>query len=102
MTRTYFESFNRLDEDETEIKVEYSINAGCPATYDSPAESGEVEIVGAWIDDGTEAGILVKLTDAEDAKFRQWIAENHDHDDGPDPDDERDRQRDAKLTGESP
>lgn len=87
MTRTYFQKFNRLDEAETEITVEYSITSGSPATWDEPGEAGEVELVSAWIDDGTENGIPVTLTDAEDEKFCDWLAENHEYDDGPDDDD---------------
>lgn len=86
---TYFQAFNRLDEAETEITVEYSISGGCaaqtygPAENCYPAESLEVEIVSAWIDDGSVEQRLVALTDAEDEKFCTWIAENH-VDDEPD------------------
>lgn len=100
MTRTHFTTLNRLDENETEVQVEYSITPYYPATYDDPAEGGEVEIVGAWTKGDDGADVKVTLTDAEDEKFSQWIAENHDHnDDGPDTDDLRDRIRDDDLTG---
>lgn len=106
MSRTHFTTFNRLDEDETNVEVEYMISPFYPATWDDPAEGGEVEIIASWIDLATENGVCllsvpVTLTDAEKSKFSQWISENHDHDDGPDTDDERDRIRDDKLTGYS-
>lgn len=90
MTRTYFQTFTRLDEDETDITVEYSASGGHPGSWDEPPEGPEIEIVSAWIDDGTEQCIDVTLTDAEVQKFTEWLQENHE-DDEPDYDYHRDR-----------
>ena len=93
MARTYFMDFNRLDEAETEITVEYTISGGCPAHYGSltypghPAEAPEVEIVRAWVippkGQSDKDAPDITLTEAEDEKFRQYIIENHE-DEGPD------------------
>lgn len=73
--RTSFMDFNRLDEAETEITVEYSISPYYAATWNDPAEGGEVEIIKAF----NETDADIKLTDAEHEKFCNHIAENHDH-----------------------
>lgn len=82
MPRTYFETFNRDDEAETEVTVEYTYYGGSPANYDHPGDPSEVEIVKALTDAGE-----VQLTDAEDERFTNWILENHEDDEEPDYDD---------------
>lgn len=89
MTRTYFQTFNRLDEAETDITVEYSFSPGSPATWDDPAEGAEVEIIKAWVGDDFDIG-EVSLTFAETDKFKQWLSENHEDDGEPDYDYHRD------------
>lgn len=82
MTRTYYADFER--DDETEVTVEYSItpydsgNTYGPAENCYPPEGGEVEIVKVFSDTDTD----IKITDAEDEKWRQSILERHDFDDG--------------------
>ena len=78
MARTFFMDFNRLDPDETEITVEYSITPHIPATWDDPAEGGEVEIVKAFTTDDPD----VTLTADECQKFAEHIAEHHEDDHG--------------------
>lgn len=93
MTRTYFQTFNRLDKAETDITVEYLSSGGHPGSWDEPPEGSEIEIIDAWIDDGTQECITVKLTDAEVEKFTNWLVENHEDDDEPDYDYHRDDDR---------
>lgn len=73
MSRTYFTALNRLDE--TEVLIEYTISRYYPATWDDPAEGGEVEIIKTWENGGV--GAPVDLTAAEEDKFREVIAETH-------------------------
>lgn len=76
MARTFSRDFER--DDETEVTLEYTFLAGCPAHMGSmsypghPAEPAEVEIQKAF----TSAGD-VTLTAAEDARFCQYLIENH-------------------------
>lgn len=75
MTRTFTQGFNRLDDDETDITVEYTVGRYYPATWEQPAEGGEIEIVQAWINGGTSQ--IIELTPAEHDKFHLWLMENH-------------------------
>jgi hypothetical protein len=70
---------------EFDVEIEYTITPYYPATWDDPAEGGEVEIQGAY----TKDGLPYPWTDRQDAEWCDWISENH-KDDGPDPDDQRD------------
>lgn len=78
MTRTHFQAFNRLDEYETEIAVAYTFSAGFAGSWEEPPDGPEIEIIKAELADGTE----ITLTDAEEQKFCDWIAENHEDDEG--------------------
>jgi len=79
MTETYFHHFTKGDADnEIEICVEYSITGLSPATYWDPAEGGEVEIIKAWIEPG---GKDYDISDDENEKWSETIAEEHDHSD---------------------
>lgn len=98
MSATHFTSFER--DDETEVTVEYTISPYDPGVSSGPPEicyppeGGEVEIVGVNDADGRE----LQWTDAEDEKWSDWIAQNHDFDDGFDPDWERElRLEDARY-----
>lgn len=84
---------------EIEVEVEFDATPLIPATWDDPAEGGEIELSEVTV--GGEP-IDPPLTDAEAEKLETWCAENleyADFDDGPDPDDLRDARRDDLLTG---
>lgn len=91
MGRTFFQDFNRDDEAESEVTVEYTYSGGCeaqtygPAENCYPAEPAEIEIVKAFDDNGP-----VTLTDAEEQRFTEWLHENPPEADEPDYDDWRD------------
>lgn len=84
MARTYFHDFYREAEDgtETKVTVEFTMTPAIPATWDDPAEGGEVEIVKAHTD---AEGWGAKISDAEVEKWTLWLMENYEtDDDGPD------------------
>lgn len=91
MTRKYYANFNRDDEAETAITVQYTITGGCAAHYGDmnypghPAEAPEVEITEAYLKPPAGEFITkdtprLTLTEAEEQKFRDWIIENHEED----------------------
>lgn len=75
--------FYREEEDgaETKVTVEFTMTPPIPATWDDPAEGGEVEIIKAHTD---AEGWAAKWSDAEDEKWCLWLMENFEYDDGPD------------------
>lgn len=75
--RKFEQEFNRIDDEDCIVTVEYTITTFTAATYDDLAEGGEVEIFKAYDADGKE----VKLTNAEYEKFEKWLSENHEFDD---------------------
>lgn len=80
MARTYLHTFYREADDgtETAVTVEFTQTPNISATWDDPAEGGEVEIVKAH----TEAeGWSAKYSDAENEKWTTWLMENHEDDD---------------------
>jgi|WetSurMetagenome_2_1015567.scaffolds.fasta_scaffold01778_26 hypothetical protein len=79
---------------EFDVTVEYSASRYYPATWDGPAEVGEIEITGAW----TADGLPFSWTHDQDQAWSEWISENHDYnDDRRDPDAAYDAWRDAKM-----
>lgn len=87
------------DDREIEIVVEYDATPFVPATYWQPAEGGEIEILGAFVEGGA---LDPPLTEEEEGAIIDYLYESmgdRDFDDGPDDDYERDRRIDDRLTG---
>ena len=84
----YHHTFYREDEngEETAVMVEFSVSKYYKATWDDPAEGGEVEIITALVlsDDG-KTMLDAQMTDAECERWTQYLEENPDeYDDGVD------------------
>lgn len=83
MPQSFFHTFT-LD-DESEVAVEYTATGGDPGIYSGPYEGSypatapEIEILKAHDNQGN----TVFLTQEQDEKFCDWLAENHE-DDEPD------------------
>lgn len=80
----YSMDFNRIHNEEIIVTVQYTISAYSHATWDDPAEGGEVEIISVWITKDCLGGQLkegwaVCWTSQEDEKWCVYIAENYDH-----------------------
>lgn len=87
------------DDECIEVNVEFDATPIVAATYEQPAEGGEIEIRAVFVD-----GVAIDppLTDEEEAKVIDALGETlsaDDFDDGPDADDWRDRMIDDRLTG---
>jgi hypothetical protein len=66
-----------------DVTVEYEISRYHRPTWEEPACGGEVEITGAWTDDGRD----FSWTDDQNERWCEVIGATHDfNDDGPDPD----------------
>ena len=74
------------------VHVTFTMTPVIPATWDSPAEGGEIEITSAIF-----AGDEIELTPAEQDQLCDWIA-SEDWSDEPDTDHMRDARRDYLLT----
>jgi hypothetical protein len=77
-----------------DVTVEYTATPFYPATWDDPAEGGEIEIVAAWTDDAAD----FSWTADQEARWREVIEQTHDFDDdGFDPDRAYEERRDRMM-----
>lgn len=80
--RTNSAEFSRLDEEQTPVTVDYVTRRGLPPRAPSLSHAGdpgwgpEVEITGAWVDDGAGGLASTELTTAEEEWFARLIAES--------------------------
>lgn len=76
-------SYSAFLPDGTELSVDYSVSSwGAPATWDDPAESVEIEVEGAFVDDTDD--IWLSLTDDERERIEAEIIEQLERDGPPD------------------
>ncbi len=94
MSRTHFAEFERFDEEQTPVTVEFSVSGGSPGSAPSlshpgePGEGSEVVIIAAWVEGPDGKTVDVKLTAAEDEAFTDRLIErigSGDYDDCPEP-----------------
>lgn len=94
MSRTHFAEFERFDEEQTPVTVEFSMSGGSPASAPSltwhgePGEGPDVTIIAAWCEGPDGTTVDVTLTAAEDEAFAERLIErigSGDYDDCPEP-----------------